>query len=365
MVRIILKSSSCFWFMFPFLLALSACSGKGRQIPGESGNGASAVTSLAGGQSSLTGGQSTRNEGQSNGGRGQSTVAGQASASDKEVEFPFPTIPITLVSQEERLQYLFTHYWDEYDFTDTARIHTGNVTEQALVNYFYLLDATEPEEASESLRDLVKKMKADAVVGEWFREKMEHYLYEPNSPMRNDDYYRTALEAMLSGSNPKDFTLERLRFQLKTLRTNMKGTKASNFPFKTAGGEKTSLWKLQSNYTLLLLYDPDCSNCRHAIETLSVDSRLASMCRASENGIPVLTVLTVAVEGDEDKWFDHLPSLPADWLNGYDEGFVIRDRELYDLRSVPSMYLLDKDKKVLVRDANAPDILEYLINTGN
>lgn len=344
MVTITLKRSSCFWFMFPFLLALSACAGKGRQIPGESGNGTSAVRSLT---------------------EGPSTVDGQASASDKDSEFPFPTIPITLVSQEERLQYLFTHYWDEYDFTDTARIHKGNLTEQALVNYFYLLDATAPEEASESLRDLVKKMKADAVVGEWFREKMEHYLYEPNSPMRNDDYYRTALEAMLSGSNPGDFRLDRLRFQLKTLRTNMKGTKASNFSFKTAGGENTSLWKLKSNYTLLLLYDPDCSNCRHAIETLAGDPRLASMCGASENGIPLLTVLTVAVEGDEDRWFDHLPSLPADWLNGYDEGFVIRDRELYDLRSVPSMYLLDKDKKVLVRDANAPDILEYLINTGN
>ena len=43
----------------------------------------------------------------------------------------------------------------------------------------------------------------------------------------------------------------------------------------------------------------------------------------------------------------------------------MRKEELYDLRAIPSLYLLDKDKKVLLKDCASVDMVEtYLVRNS-
>ena len=51
-------------------------------------------------------------------------------------------------------------------------------------------------------------------------------------------------------------------------------------------------------------------------------------------------------------------SFHKEWINGYDPDFVIRTDRLYAVRAVPSLYLLDKKKNVLMKDA----LPEYVLN---
>ena len=46
--------------------------------------------------------------------------------------------------------------------------------------------------------------------------------------------------------------------------------------------------------------------------------------------------------------------------NGYDKKLVIKEKNLYDLKAIPTLYLLDKDKKVLLKDATVAQIDQYL-----
>jgi hypothetical protein len=41
--------------------------------------------------------------------------------------------------------------------------------------------------------------------------------------------------------------------------------------------------------------------------------------------------------------------MPAEWIQGRDE-YGLYKNNVYDLRAIPSLYLLDKDKKVLLKD---------------
>lgn len=284
---------------------------------------------------------------------------------DVNESFPLPDIPVTLASNEERMRYFLQHYWDLYDFTDTIPVYKQETIEQALVNYLSLLAEEEENDRMESLKNFVKNLSVDETAGIWFQEKIEHYLYDPNSPMRNDDWYRTVIQEIVASVSPDDYRVERMRYQLKMLNTNVKGSRAADFSFRLSAGGVKSLWNIQSNYTLLLLYDPECENCHKAIETLIASPELGNMMESSGKGIPLLAILTVAVEGEKEDWEKHLSYMPENWLNGYDEKGSIRERELYDLRSVPSMYLLDKSKKVLIRDANAPEIMNYLLTAGS
>ena len=48
-------------------------------------------------------------------------------------------VPSMITDPGERAKYLVQHYWDKFDFTDTAYIHLPDITEQALTNYIDLM----------------------------------------------------------------------------------------------------------------------------------------------------------------------------------------------------------------------------------
>ena len=73
-----------------------------------------------------------------------------------------------------------------------------------------------------------------------------------------------------------------------------------------------------------------------------------------------LKILAVYPDEDKEEWERHLPDFPKEWINGYDKKLVIKEKNLYDLKAIPTLYLLDKDKKVLLKDATVAQIDQYL-----
>lgn len=66
---------------------------------------------------------------------------------------------------------------------------------------------------------------------------------------------------------------------------------------------------------------------------------------------------------DEDitEWKNHRTVVPSTWLYSRDSSTdLIVKRDLYSLRAIHSLYLLDKDKRMLLRDAKTEQILTYL-----
>ena len=57
-------------------------------------------------------------------------------------------------------------------------------------------------------------------------------------------------------------------------------------------------------------------------------------------------------------------STAKEWTNGYDKELVIKNKNLYDLRAIPTLYLLDKNKTVLLKDATLQKVEQYLAERG-
>lgn len=51
--------------------------------------------------------------------------------------FPFPDIPSVLTSPEGRKAYLLRHYWDGFNFADSALVNSKETAEQGLADYFH------------------------------------------------------------------------------------------------------------------------------------------------------------------------------------------------------------------------------------
>ncbi len=276
---------------------------------------------------------------------------------------PFPeiTVPAIYTDQASYVAYYISHYWDRYDFAAYDKKYAEETTGQAFANFAYLLQmqsgigAATPEAQS-----AVKAMLTRAAVSEdayWhFLDLCEHYFYEPNSPMRNDEFFIPAIAHALSTKSPLDEdSKSRYRTLKKTVERNRPGTVATDFVYTTAGGSQGRMSQIKSDILLLYFYNPGCADCRR-VKDMLVESEAVS--RLHKEGR--LKVLAVYPDEDLTEWKKYLAENPKWWISSYDKGAVVQSRNLYDLKAIPTLYLLDKDKNVVLKDPTPENLIGLL-----
>lgn len=272
--------------------------------------------------------------------------------------FPFPEIPAMLTQPEERKAYLLEHYWDRFNFGDTTLVNNREVTEQGFVNQISLLaDGVTPEKViRESLKNWCSRFMPEAQARQVMMQLADDYLYNPNSPFYNEGLYGVYLETMLEVLPEEDARRSSFDFKLRLLRRNKVGDKATDFSYYLPDGQKKSLvaTSTRGNRLLLVFYDPECESCHEVLREMTADASLAEAVKAGR-----VTVLAVYTEGNQEAWRKGLADMPEGWIIGTDRQKV-KEEALYDLKAMPSLYLLDGQKRVLLKDAPLGQIREVL-----
>ena len=75
-----------------------------------------------------------------------------------------------------------------------------------------------------------------------------------------------------------------------------------------------------------------------------------------------LKILALYPDEDLTEWRNYRDHIPASWINAYDAGCLVRENGTYDLTAIPSLYLLDSDKRVLVKDSTDVPYIEEVID---
>ncbi len=273
-------------------------------------------------------------------------------------EHPAPALfrPAALPSSlpaSERAEYLRTHYWDTFDFADTLFI--------ARADTLHMLDAFASYVAlgadSVAMADLVRRASVSRPMLDYFGMLAERVLHDPNSPLRDVERYIPVLRGKLA--SPWYDTLERLgpETELRLALRNRVGEQAGDFRCTLASGATTRLYDLRADYTLLLLTDPDCPMCRRTTEEMLASPRLNEL---AERG--TLRILTLYSGEDTAAWRRSLSHAPRGWLHACDAACTVRDEGIYDLRALPALYLLDREKRVLVKDSADPAEIEEALD---
>lgn len=266
-----------------------------------------------------------------------------------QAQFPFPQIPAMLSTAEDRKAYLLTHYWEQLDFADTTLVNNRDVTEQGFVNFIALLEEENtPEELiRESLKNWSSRFLPEVHARKVLTQMADDYWYNPNSPFYNERLYGLYLETLLSQLPKEDAMRFSYNFKLELLKRNQVGKLATDFRYELSDGMRRSLMAtpVKGNRLLLLFYDPECESCHEVLLQMAADEALAAAVKAGQ-----ISVLAIYTEGNEDAWRKNLPDMPAGWMVGMDRE-VVKNEVLYDLKAMPSLYLLDGKKQVLLKDA--------------
>ena len=279
----------------------------------------------------------------------------KAPVASKLKDFERPVPPPLMTNAKDVAGYVVEHYWDKFDFRDTMYCHAPEITEQAFVNFLNLFRYASKEKISAGVKKLLDSAQVDVVMYNYFYRKGEDYLYNPNSPSRNDEYYIPFLEHIVFSSRVVEQDKVRPRYQLNLAYKNRPGEKALNFIYTLNSGATGNLYSISTKYTLLMFYNPDCKECQMTTAELKRATAISSAVSSGN-----LKVLAVYADENVEIWKEHVNDVPASWINGYDKTLSVRKNEIYDLKAIPMLYLLDKGKIVLLKDATVAEIQEYL-----
>lgn len=289
---------------------------------------------------------------------GDQSIKLQAESGDK--VFRVIEIPAMLTSPEDRAAFLAQNYWNNFNFSDTAFIHMPEVTEQAFVDFLSVLPHTTPEIGIISIHTNLKRSTAEDKTRKmytYFLDLYQKYLNDPNSPFRNEEFYIQVTEFIINDSVSDESTKSRAKFEYKMMLKNRLGTKASNFSYITISGSKGDLNQLKKMYTLIYFYNPGCVACQEIKDYLRKSSIINHLLKKG-----MIDILAVYTDTELDKWKEYSDEIPAEWINAYDKLQNINKKQIYDLKAIPTIYLLDKDKTVLLKDADAVDVESFLEN---
>lgn len=78
----------------------------------------------------------------------------------------------------------------------------------------------------------------------------DKYLYDPNSPIRNEEFYIPVLECMVTSPLLDDTGKIRPRDRLALAQKNRPGTQALDFTYTLASGKQGTLHGLSADYTV-------------------------------------------------------------------------------------------------------------------
>lgn len=268
--------------------------------------------------------------------------------------FTLPDIPIMFTEPEQRADFLVKHYWDNFDFADTLSIQNSETVEQAWVDYVNILNHVPLETSIAAIKKTFEKAGNNKAVYDHFTNLADKYLYDPNSPFRNEEFYIPVLETMVSSPLLNDADKIRPTDRLNMAFKNRLGARAANFTYTLQSGKQGTLNNLNTDYIIIYFNNPGCHACEEITANLMQSLQIQYLYSTNQ-----LTILAVYPDEDLDEWKKHLNDFPKEWINGYDKGESIRMQNLYDLKAIPTLYLLDKNKTVLIKDGTFEQIENY------
>ena len=306
-----------------------------------------------------------------NGGNQQNGNKEKAEQDFKALPFPDVQIPSMISDQQEAYKYLAENYWN--GITDPSRnfrcdsLYVSGVQkevlEQKFANWTAVLDNVETGFAVKSVGRLYdrayecEKRNSSSNVFETFVELAQKYLYDPNSPLRNEEYYLPFVSRYAAYEGLTDAEKGKYEREAHLCALNRIGTRAADFRFADRNGRIRNLYDIESELTLLFFSNPGCEACMEIITVLREDPVISNLISAG-----VLAVVNVYIDEDIQAWRSYMPIYPQEWYNGFDPDFVLRSNEIYAVRAIPSLYLLDHEKRVILKDAPENKVFNYLYN---
>lgn len=146
--------------------------------------------------------------------------------------------------------------------------------------------------------------------------------------------------------------LEYISYDIKLSSTNLPGEKASDLLLNDSKGRERRLLEGCSRYTILWFYLISCEECSKEAVALAEKEKYLR-----KKGV---NVKAIYVGEDEEAWRNFQKRNPKKWVHLWDKTGKSGLDTLYDVRTVPQIYLLDRKKRIIGRELGTEHLFDLL-----
>ena len=245
---------------------------------------------------------------------------------------------------------------------DSSKIFLEDFNRQIgdYINYLWNLNPQDIAIEQKNLLSLAERYDKEypqSKVIELVAERFENLLYDPNSPYRNEEIFLHIAEYMSSYQGID--SISRVRFQqiANDCSLNRLGEVVTDFTYATLNDGESTLHSIKSDYVFLFFSNPGCNSCFNIIQSIKSSEKITRLQKEGR-----LTILNMYIDEDLENWIGYMKEYPKNWINAYDPNISIKNNKLYSIRAIPSIYLLDKEKRAILKDAPENIALNILEN---
>jgi thiol-disulfide isomerase/thioredoxin len=262
--------------------------------------------------------------------------------------------------------YYKSHFWDGINFYDDRLVRTP-MFENKLDKYFEQLVYPHPDSVNKEIDWMLSYASAN--------EEMQRFLlmkfanrYLNQKYMWEDAVFVHLFEKYFSQKKYPWLTekgVKTIQDRAYSLMANLVGNPASEIELPDTSGKNIRLYSLASPYVVVVIWDPTCSHCKETLP--KVDSFYQHKWKAE--GVKIFA-LAKETEGNKNDWLEFVRQHHLEeWSNVYYSNADDKSRvdagipgysQLYDVQTFPTLYLLDKDKRIIAKKLSFEQIDQVL-----
>ena len=247
------------------------------------------------------------------------------------------------------------HFFDNVDLTDERLLRTP-ILYARLNTFFTTIVIQSPDSINKEIDKIIQKCKVNYKIYQFVSVYLFNHFRESEIMGHDAVMVKLADDIYLSGKADwvtKEFK-DDLRKQIDLIRPNLIGKKAENIVMDSYKGIFVSLYDFEKEFTILYFWEPDCGHCKEATPKLK-----AYYDKSKDYSLEVFAVCTTA---DKAKWTKYIEDNKLTWINGWDPQRSSHFDFYYNVQSTPTVYILDKNKKIIAKKLSVEEIGPFIDN---
>lgn len=273
-----------------------------------------------------------------------------------------PTIPAFEgdPSQVELQRYLYykKHYFDNINMADPRMLRTPILFGK--INYYIeKLTVQHPDSIVISIDRILSIIEPSE---ETYKFYLIHFLntYAKSKFVGMDAVYVHLGEKYYCAGKAwwtEEEQLKKICDNVSKLKPILLGKIAPDINVQKKDGSSISLHEVKSDITVLLFWAPDCGHCKKAMPFI-VDF----YDKYSSWGVEIFAVCSKTGNDMKECWDGIEEKEMGKWINTVDPYLKSRYKQLYDIKTTPQIFVLDKDKKIISKRIGGEQLDEILEN---
>jgi thiol-disulfide isomerase/thioredoxin len=263
-----------------------------------------------------------------------------------------------------RFRYFREHYWDGFDFSEEAFVNSPYLKEK-MDRYLDKLTLQVPDSVKPAVDFIIQKSMANQEMYRYVLPYLLNKYYTPEIMGLDavyvhiaDNYYKAGKADWVTAEN-----LKKISDDAYMIRGVLIGNQAPNIRVQRYDAasdafseQLISPYDVKADYTVVFLWKPGCGHCKKITDDLK-----PFYAEWKDKGVEVFSITSANSTEIKDAIKDiHEKNMP--WIITADPYNRARALQNYYGVSLPKLYLLDKDKKIIASRIGVAQLPEFINN---